>query len=44
MALITEDGTGRDDAESYVTVAYADNYATAHGLSAWTGADFIFFA
>ena len=37
MALITEDGTGRDDAESYVTVAYADNYATAHGLSAWTG-------
>ena len=39
MALITEDGTGRDDAESYVTVAYADNYATAHGLSAWTGAD-----
>ena len=37
MALITEDGTGRDDAESYVTVAYADNYATAHGLTAWTG-------
>lgn len=39
MALITEDGTGRDDAESYVTVAYADNYATAHGLTAWTGTD-----
>lgn len=39
MALITEDGTGRDDSESYVTVAYADNYATAHGLNAWTGAD-----
>ena len=39
MSLITEDGTGRDDAESYVTVAYADNYATAHGLTAWTGTD-----
>lgn len=39
MALITEDGTGRDDSESYVTVAFADNYATAHGLSAWTGTD-----
>ena len=39
MALITEDGTGRDDAESYVTVAFADNYATAHGLTAWTGTD-----
>ena len=39
MSLITEDGTGRDDAESYVTVAFADNYATAHGLTAWTGTD-----
>ena len=39
MALITEDGTGRDDAESYVTVAYADNYATANGMTAWTGTD-----
>jgi len=39
MSLITEDGTGRDDSESYVTVAYADNYATAHGLTAWTGTD-----
>lgn len=37
MSLICEDGTGRDDAESYVTVAFADNYATAHGLTAWTG-------
>lgn len=39
MALIVEDGSGLDDAESYVSVADADNYATAHGLSAWTGAD-----
>ena len=39
MSLICEDGTGRDDAESYVTVAFADNYVTAHGLTAWTGTD-----
>lgn len=39
MSLIMEDGTGRDDAESYVTVAYADTYAIAHGLTAWTGTD-----
>ena len=39
MALIVEDGSGFDDAESYVSVADAGTYCTAHGLSAWTGAD-----
>lgn len=39
MALIVEDGSGLDDAESYVSVADAGTYCTAHGLSAWTGAD-----
>ena len=39
MALIVEDGSGLDTAESYVSVADAGTYCTAHGLSAWTGAD-----
>jgi hypothetical protein len=33
MALITEDGTGRADAESYVSLADASTYAVAHGLT-----------
>ena len=39
MALIVEDGTGLTDAESYISVADATTYATAHGLTAWTGTD-----
>lgn len=37
MALIVEDGTGRSDAEAYVSVADADAYHTAMGNTAWTG-------
>lgn len=33
MTLIVEDGTGRADAESYVSVADAAAYATARGLT-----------
>lgn len=36
MALIVEDGTGRADSESYATVAYADDYHTKRGNTAWT--------
>ena len=39
MALIVEDGTGLDTAESYISVADAETYCTAHGLTAWTGTD-----
>ena len=39
MALIVEDGSGLDDAESYVSVSDAGAYCTNHGLTAWTGAD-----
>lgn len=39
MALIVEDGTGKADAESYISVADADTYHTAYGNpSAWSGA------
>jgi hypothetical protein len=33
MALIVEDGTGRADSESYVSVSDLDTYATKRGLS-----------
>lgn len=40
MALITEDGTGLANAESYCSVADADTYHAAHGNpSAWSQAD-----
>jgi hypothetical protein len=39
MALIVEDGSGRVDAESYLSVAAADTYHAAFGNSAWTGAE-----
>jgi len=39
MALIVEDGSGLDDAESYVSVSDAGTYCTNHGLTEWTGAD-----
>lgn len=39
MALVVEDGTGKADAESLVSVADADTYWTAHGSpSDWTDA------
>ena len=33
MALVVEDGTGKVDAESYVSVADAGAYAASHGLT-----------
>lgn len=35
MALIVEDGTGKADAEAYITVADADTYFAARGNAAW---------
>lgn len=35
MTLITEDGTGKVDAESYATVAEADTRLAAFGNTAW---------
>jgi hypothetical protein len=35
MSLITEDGTGRSDAESYASVSYADAYHAARANTAW---------
>lgn len=37
MSLSVEDGTGLSTAESYVSVAECDTYATNNGLTAWTG-------
>lgn len=38
MAIVVEDGTGKADAVSYLSVADADAYHTARGNTAWTGA------
>lgn len=38
MTLEVEDGTGKDDAESYESVAGADTYFSNLGVSSWTGA------
>jgi hypothetical protein len=35
MALVVEDGTGRADAESYISVASATSYHAARGNTAW---------
>ena len=35
MALITEDGTGKTDAESYISVTDADTYFSNRGNAAW---------
>ncbi len=37
MALVVEDGTGLDTAESYVSVSDCDAYHTKMGHDAWTG-------
>lgn len=39
MALIHEDGTGKVDAESYVSVEDANAYHTARNNAGWTGTD-----
>jgi hypothetical protein len=39
MALIVEDGSGKSDADSYLSVADADTYHTNHsGSTDWSGA------
>ena len=35
MALIVEDGTGLEDADSYISLAEANAYATNYGLTNW---------
>lgn len=37
--MIVEDGTGLSTAQSYISVANADTYHTAHGNTTWTGVD-----
>lgn len=39
MAIVTEDGTGKSDAQSYLSLADADAYFTARSVAAWTGAN-----
>lgn len=39
MALVIEDGTGVENADSYVTITYVNDYHTARGATKWTGAD-----
>lgn len=38
MALIVEDGTGMEDAQSFISVADADTYHVARGNQSWAGA------
>ena len=35
MALVTEDGTGKSDAESFISVEDADDYFEARGITNW---------
>lgn len=37
--IIVEDGTGKPDAESFCTVAFADQYFSARNVLTWTGTD-----
>ena len=37
MTLVVEDGTGKADAESYISAADASTYHTARGNTAWAG-------
>lgn len=39
MTIIVEDGTGKANAESFCTVAYADQYFSARNVLTWTGTD-----
>lgn len=39
MAFVAEDGTGLANANSYATVAFADEYFADRGITAWTGSD-----
>lgn len=37
MAFVVEDGTGKQDANSYADVSFADAYFSERGVAAWTG-------
>lgn len=37
MAIIVEDGTGKEDANSYTSVAFADAYFADRNVAEWTG-------
>lgn len=37
MAFTVEDGTGLEDANAYVEVAFVDSYFADRGIAAWTG-------
>ena len=37
MAFVVEDGTGKSDANSYASVAYADAYFADRGIALWVG-------
>jgi len=39
MAMIVEDGTGIEDANSYDTIAFVNSYHSDRGNTTWTGAD-----
>jgi hypothetical protein len=39
MAFTVEDGTGLEDSNALIAVAFADTYFTDRGNTAWTGAD-----
>lgn len=39
MAFVAEDGTGLANANSYATIAFADEYFADRGITAWTGDD-----
>lgn len=39
MTLTVETGAGLSDADAYASIATVDAYATARGLTAWTGVD-----
>ncbi len=37
MTLTVEDGTGKSDADAFISLAFADSYHTTYGNSTWTG-------
>ncbi|MDV6347474.1 DnaT-like ssDNA-binding protein [Nitrosomonas sp. Is35] len=39
MAIVVEDGTGKSNAQSYLSLADVDSYFAARGIAAWTGAN-----
>lgn len=39
MAITVEDGTGKADAQSYLSVADANSYFSTRGVTAWAGVD-----